>query len=210
MAPLALGADSGGSIRLPASCCNILGLKASRGRVSLGPGARELWGGAYVNGPLARTVRDLALVFDLIARPSLTDPYCAASLPMSAINPCAGILPEPLRVAITMDGYAGPVDEEVKHAVRQVGRLLEEFGHDVQEESPDLRGLAEHAEVMDACYCAGEVFTERQVELAEPHSQRLWQMGSAYSAAEFLRAMTAIQQRSISILDFWSENTISW
>src|SRR3984957_5441726 len=78
MGPIAEGSDGGGSIRIPAACCGLVGIKPSRGRVSNAPVMGEGWGGFATNGPLARSVRDAALMLDVMAGPADGDPYWAA------------------------------------------------------------------------------------------------------------------------------------
>jgi amidase len=77
MGPLAEGTDGGGSIRVPAACCGVVGLKPSRGRISFAPVMGEGWAGFATEGPIARSVRDVALMLDVMAGPALGDPYWA-------------------------------------------------------------------------------------------------------------------------------------
>src|SRR6202167_6023096 len=86
LGPLAGGSDGGGLIRLPSSCCGTVGLKPSRGRVSFSPVSGEAWAGFATSGPIARSVRDVAMFLDAIAGPVVGDPYCAppTSEPFSA------------------------------------------------------------------------------------------------------------------------------
>lgn len=77
MVPMAGGGDGGGSIRIPASCCGLFGLKPSRGRVPTGPGIGEIWQGAVVEGVLSRSVRDTAALLDAVQGPDLGAPYWA-------------------------------------------------------------------------------------------------------------------------------------
>lgn len=79
--PMAAGNDGGGSIRIPAACCGLVGLKPSRGRVSVGPAASEVWFGACCEGVISRSVRDTALALDVLSGPELGDPV---SLPVPA------------------------------------------------------------------------------------------------------------------------------
>src|SRR5215472_14216288 len=75
--PIAQGSDGGGSIRIPAACCGLVGLKTSRARITAAPEKAEGWGGLATTGPITRTVRDAALMLDAMAGGGLGDPYTA-------------------------------------------------------------------------------------------------------------------------------------
>ena len=76
--PMAAGNDGGGSIRIPAACCGLFGLKPSRGRISAGPQRNEVWYGASSEGVLSRSVRDTALALDVLSGPEPGDPFVVA------------------------------------------------------------------------------------------------------------------------------------
>jgi len=135
-APLHVGTDAGGSIRIPAAWCGVVGLKPSFGRVPQWPlGA---FGPVAVAGPITRTVRDAALMLGALARHDLRDPFC---LPDDPRDWCQGIEEgvAELRVAVLRrPGFEAPVDWEGIAAVEDAARLLMEAGAEVEEADPGL------------------------------------------------------------------------
>jgi Asp-tRNA(Asn)/Glu-tRNA(Gln) amidotransferase A subunit family amidase len=130
--PAAHATDGGGSIRIPASCCGLFGLKPSRGRVSLAP-ANEGWGGFSIQHAVSRSVRDSAALLDVISRPQPGDPYWAAP-PARPFAEEVGQDPGRLTVAFTTESIAGTgLDPACATAVQQAARLMESLGHRVEE-----------------------------------------------------------------------------
>ncbi|ADB39908.1 amidase [Spirosoma linguale] len=137
--PAASGSDGGGSIRIPASCCGLFGLKPSRGRVTLGPSFGELWNGAVTGHALTRSVRDSARLLDVIAggptyRPLAGEPYGIAP-PERPFADEVGRETGKLRIAFStqalMPGQV--IDPECIKAVQETARLLESLGHTLEE-----------------------------------------------------------------------------
>ncbi len=136
--PLAHGNDGGGSLRVPASACGLVGLKPSRGRTPTGPYAGEAGFGLIVEFGLARTVRDTALLLDCVAAPPVGDKY-AAPPPARPYSEEIRTAPGRLRVAVTTRPWSGvAVDPQVATATETAGKVLEWFGHSVTEASPEL------------------------------------------------------------------------
>src|SRR5690348_7442852 len=108
LGPLAEGSDGGGSIRIPSSCCGIVGLKPSRGRVSFSPVVGEAWAGFATIGPIARSVRDVAMFLDVLAGPVVGDPYWAP-MPSEPFSAAVDRHPKKLRLAAILESTAGKV-----------------------------------------------------------------------------------------------------
>ncbi|HMC53272.1 MAG TPA: amidase [Acidimicrobiales bacterium] len=137
MTPVGHGNDGGGSIRIPASECGVVGLKPTRARVSQAPDVGEAWMGSTIDGVLTRTVRDTAAVLDCIAGAEPGDPYPAPPLTRPLLQE-VGVDPGPLRIGIldhpVLPGV--PADVEAAEAVAGAARLLESLGHKVEVSHP--------------------------------------------------------------------------
>ncbi len=135
---LAHANDGGGSIRIPASSCGLVGLKPTRGRNSLAPGSGDIGNGIVHEHVVCRTVRDSALVLDATHGPMPGDPY----YPPAPERPYAEEArrdPGRLQIAVSDLPLTGaPVTDEVRAAVRSVAKLCEELGHDVVEAEPQI------------------------------------------------------------------------
>lgn len=130
--PAAHASDGGGSIRMPASCCGLFGLKPSRGRVSFAP-ADEGWGGFSIQHAVTRTVRDSAALLDVVCRPVDGDPYWLEP-PATPFAAEVGRDPGKLRIGVLPGGVAGEtIDPECAAAVADVARLCASLGHEVEE-----------------------------------------------------------------------------
>jgi amidase len=140
--PMAHGNDAGGSIRIPASCCGVVGLKPTRGRIPLGPDVGEALSGLATEFALTRTVRDSAVLLDAVQGAGVGDPYVIAP-PARPYREEARTAPGSLRIAFTTRAWSGvPVDAEVSQAVEQTAMLCESLGHHVQEASPAVDAAA--------------------------------------------------------------------
>lgn len=140
LAAAAHGSDGGGSIRIPASVCGLVGIKPSRGRISNGP-LRDPVGEFPVSGPIARTVRDAAALLDVMAGAFPDDPYPAPPLLAGeTFLRAAGREPGVLRIGRFAQPIAAGVvvHEDCLEAYEQVSALLEELGHVVEDIDPPL------------------------------------------------------------------------
>ncbi|MEV7590658.1 amidase [Streptomyces sp. NPDC089922] len=129
--PLAHATDAAGSIRVPAASTGLFGLKPTRGRISLGPDADEIFNGLAVHGGLSRTVRDSAALLDLVQGPETGDPYFAER-PRRPYSEEITRDPGRLRVGLVTVPWSGrEVEPAVREAADAAGRLLESLGHRV-------------------------------------------------------------------------------
>ncbi|WP_433204319.1 amidase [Nocardia sp. CA-107356] len=137
LVPVALGGDGGGSIRIPAACCGLFGLKTQRGRVPTAPNA-HLWWALGVLGPLTRGVLDSAIVYDVIRGCTPADRFHAPD-PVLSFEDAARRTLTGLRIGVSTKSHtmlAGPDPEHVR-AVHDTAELLTQLGHTVIEVDPD-------------------------------------------------------------------------
>lgn len=136
--PMAHGNDGGGSIRIPASCCGVFGLKPTRARISLAPDFSEITSGLVVEHALTRSVRDSAALLDATAGPEPGDPYWAPPV----VRPYRDELHSPkipLRIGFTVRSpLSGGVHPECAAAARDAATLCEDLGHIVSEKNLTL------------------------------------------------------------------------
>ncbi|HMK87625.1 MAG TPA: amidase, partial [Steroidobacteraceae bacterium] len=137
--PMAHASDGGGSIRVPASCTGLFGLKPSRGRMPLGPDGTERWFGLVTAHALTSSVRDSAALLDATWGTEPGSRYTSPAPPSgSFLQEIAGA-PERLRIALMQSSLSGsPVDPACKEAARAAARLCESLGHHVEEAAPSL------------------------------------------------------------------------
>jgi amidase len=136
--PIAHANDGGGSIRIPASCCGLVGLKPSRGRTSLGPLIGDTMSGLTVEHVVSRSVRDVALALDATHGPGPGDPYVAPA-PLRPYMEEIGADSGSLRIAILTDPIGAAhieIDPAVVSATREAATMLEGLGHQVDDDVP--------------------------------------------------------------------------
>lgn len=219
--PMAHAGDGGGSIRIPASCCGLVGLKPSRGRHSLGPEAGEAWGGLVARMALTRTVRDCAAILQAVQGAMPGDPYTAP--PPVPSYPDLLAQPGPrLRIGFTTQAPDESVQTqpECRAAVETTARLLESLGHTVEEARPavwDSReffegtmghfmtayGVWTAAELDQVSEMIGRPVTEADVE---PGTWLIAEPGRSAKAMDYFAAIEFFQRGSRETARFWSED----
>ncbi|MEO4041095.1 amidase [Hoeflea sp. CAU 1731] len=134
--PIAHASDGGGSIRIPASCCGLFGLKPSRARTPNGPLAGEGWGSLSASHVVTRSVRDSAAMLDATHGPAPGDPYCAPHYGGCFLDEVT-TSPGRLKIAFQRTPLSGAaVDPECARAAEDAASLLEQLGHTVIDEQP--------------------------------------------------------------------------
>jgi amidase len=207
MVPAAHANDAGGSIRIPASCCGVFGLKPTRGRTPMGPDVGDLMNGLAAEFVVTRSVRDSALLLDLLAGPDVGDPYPAPA-PRGSFQDAALRGPgRRLRIAVTPGGVDGACAE----AVRRAQAACEEIGHECVDAVPPVRAadVGEDFLVVWAAgvssaissYAAASGRVPR-AELFEECTWYLYERGRAISAAHYLTVITRLQQAARRLARF--------
>ena len=195
LVPLAQGSDGGGSIRIPASCCGLVGLKPTRGRISGHP----LYGdpvGLATAGPIGRTVRDAAAMLDALAGRQPGDPAWAPPPSETFVSSCDRD-PGRLRVARFIAPLITdtPVDPACTQAWEDASRLLESLGHEVVDVAPPLP--PEAVPVFETCWAvltALSVVPAEREHLLRPLTRWLSAKGRAVSGPEFGLAIGAMRR----------------
>jgi amidase len=204
--PVAHGSDGGGSIRIPASCCGLFGLKPSRGRVSAAPfGSLE---GLSTAAPLARSVRDAAALLDVMAGYEPGDPWWAPP-PERPFVEEVGAPPGRLRVAVTAaPPVEAPVDPECLDALTVAAELLAGLGHDVTERVPPW----EDADLSLAFIAVWQVGPALQpvedLTLLTPLNRELVESARSTSAAEYGRTVARLQAYARRVVGFWHDHDV--
>jgi len=203
LCPIAHGNDGGGSIRIPASCCGLVGLKPSRGRVSWGPRHGEFWGGLGVDGPIARTARDAAGALDAMAGAEVGDPYALPD-PPEPFAVAVEVEPSLARVAFTTSlPNAAPLDPECGRAVTDAADLLGQAGHAVEEASPawdDSLAFEMWTRIWQASIA---YYGEVDHSLLEPLTRALARAGERTSSLEYLAAVDHLHGLARTVASFW-------
>ena len=208
LAAAATGSDGGGSLRIPAACCGLVGMKPTRGRTSTQPRGEDAIG-LSVYGALARTVTDSALLLDAIQGTTTRDVFSAPA-PRGSFHQAALTVPDrPLRVAVSRKvplGVIAPLSSDQRLAWERTARLLDELGHEVIERDPDY-GLVSLEFVQTYLRAAYEGYVElAQPELAEASTRQFARFGGMVVSERRRDAVLAKRPRTTRrITSLWEE-----
>lgn len=198
--PAAHASDGGGSIRIPAACTGLFGMKPSRGRTPMGPWTTEGWNGQSSNHAVTRTVRDSAALLDIAHGPELGSRYVAPP-PEGTFLSAVDRDPGQLRIAVWQTAPNGTEgDADAKAGIANTVKLLESLGHIVEEAAPALDGDALGKGLMTTVSAAmamtmaarGEALgREMTTDDMEPVTARFVELGNSIPMVELMRANQA-------------------
>jgi amidase len=212
--PMAHANDGGGSIRIPASCCGVFGLKPTRARIPLGPNYGDIYSGMVVEHAVTRTVRDSARLLDATSGSMLGDPYCVPA-PARPFIEEVRTDPGKLRIAFFNEAPLGtPIHEDCVAAVENAAKLLVDLGHEVADTAPPINGemmwksfMAIWAAgvtwpIQNASYIIGRMPDEGELE---PLTNALNETGKKVSASDYLLSVQYFQMLTRQIAEFMQD-----
>jgi len=217
LVPMAHGNDGGGSIRIPASCCGIFGLKPTRARNPLGPDFGDIFSGLAIDHALTLSVRDSAALLDATTGPDVGDPYWAPP-PARPFLQEVGADPGKLRIAFTVTAPTNvKLHGDCISAVRDAASLCADLGHEVVETAPQVNGELVTQSFM-TLWSAGCAWTMDGLALAmgqaptqdkfEPLTWALYEMGRKQSASSYLLSLTFLQRVARDIARFFLKHDV--
>lgn len=201
ISPLAHASDGGGSIRVPAACCGLFGLKPTRARVPMGPMLGESWGGFAAHHILSLSVRDSAAMLDCISGPAIGDPYFAPHKNLNYLS----VLDKPLqrlKIGVVDQLKSGEnLDNCVTQAFTRSQKLLLELGHELEncDLNIDIDSMRRAFVIIASSNFKNIVDgvnsgSNEQLQLLEPINQQFYEFASSLSASEYANAVNTIHR----------------
>jgi amidase len=214
LVPLAHGSDGGGSIRMPASCCGVFGIKPTRGRNPTGPDYGELWRGFHCEHVITRSVRDSAAMLDATSGPDAGAPYWAVPPERPFIEEAA-IGPGKLRIGYTSKSFLGnEVDADCVRGLESTVKLCTNLGHDLEEVTLPINGQAAAGELLKLICAEIRAFIDDAAaamgrkpayKYFEPATWVIYLLGIHYGASEYSQALNLAQRIGRQIGEFFIE-----
>lgn len=212
--PVAHASDGGGSIRIPASCCGLFGLKPSRARVPMGPLIGEAWGGFATHHVLSLSVRDSAAMLDCIAGPELGDPYFAPAQPQSYLSSLDTPVRK-LKIGVLHSLKASEkIEADVQAAFSHSQTLLRHLGHDLVDFTftVDIDAMRK-AFIIIATACLKSMLKQIEKQRGnkipmgtlEPINEVFAEFAEDFSAADYASAVQNIQFHSRKVAELFSD-----
>ncbi len=211
--PVAHASDGGGSIRIPASCCGLVGLNPSRGRISGGPDRQDSMFGLGREFVVSRSVRDTAAMLDAVHGAEAGDPFIIVKPErpyMEELQPPAGNL----RIAFTTDAWAPyPVDAEIKKTVEKAASVCQAMGHSVQADSPQLDFIKVNTVLMNIfglsdvglAKVAEDLGKELSLDYLEPGTLKMIVRARNLTLAEGLNSFEVMRQTRFMVGQFFDK-----
>ncbi|MDX6540593.1 MAG: amidase [Gaiellales bacterium] len=199
---LAQGSDGGGSIRIPAACCGVVGHKPTRGLVSGAPSSYDAWEGFATNGPMARSVADCALMLEVMAGPEQGDTYAAPPHDGAFAAACADD-PAALALGVIHDPPAGVLDDEVGEIFDAALEVLAHMGHRLEEAQVPLAAIMEpfHIIVLGQTAAFRQMLPRERYGLLEPTTRAAVTDGERIGVGEYVQAVSAARRGTAAILE---------